>query len=180
MFISLIVQLAAAVATSGGVVPAKQVRVEISEGAISTLRLPHDQEIMDVSVNDPSVDVVVMSKTTIAVRGAPGPRGVHMLVRRSQGAPFDVALMQAPAGARSQVVDLAGDGTSKVSEWRVDGRRVSVLHPGFAVALAVHTPGVEIEQMAADGAFVATRRSGPAGDVVVYGAHDEVGVYRLD
>lgn len=160
---------------------AEHVTMRVSPDTVSVVRLPDGQKITEVIVQDPSrIDMNVADDTTIAVRGATDADGTHLLVRRANGRPLDVALLPAAAGMRSQVVRIDGARAAPIPEWHVDGADISVLKPGFAVRQALATPGVRVEALPSDGAFVATGGTVKRGDVMVIGQAGEIGIYRLD
>lgn len=179
----LILAAAAAVSPldSDGTVSVDHVTIGVSPDAVSALRLPEGQKIVDATLQDPAgVDVTVATDRMVAFKGSADPRGTHLLVRRATGRPLDVLLLPAADGARSHVIQIGASERSRVPEWHVAGRDVSILKPGFPVLQAYASTGVRVEALPSDGAFVATRGSEERGDVVVVGEGGEIGIYRLD
>ena len=185
MIMTNIMLLTAAAAASPldrtGTVAVDHVTVSVSPDAVSAIRLPQGQKIVDAVLQDPAdVQIAVAADRTIAFSGAADPRGTHLLIRRSTGRPLDVLLQPAADGVRSYVVQIGADEASRVPEWHVASRDVSVLKPGFAVLQAYASTGVRVESLPSDGTFVATRGSQEQGDVMVVGKGGEIGIYRLD
>jgi len=185
MIMTNIMLLAAAAAASPldrtGTVPVEHVTVSVSPDAVSAIRLPEGQKIVDAVLQDPAdVQMAVATDRTVTFSGSADPRGTHLLIRRSTGRPLDVLLQPAADGVRSHVVQIGADETSRVPEWHVASRDVSVLKPGFAVLQAYASTGVRVESLPSDGTFVATRGSQDQGDVMVVGKGGEIGIYRLD
>lgn len=155
--------------------------VRVSPDAVSAIRLPHGEKVVEMVVQDPvGVDAAVVTEGMIAVKGSVDPRGTHLLVRRAEGRPLDLLLLPASAGARSQVVRIGARDADPVPEWHLAARDVSVLKPGFRVMQAYASNGVRVEAMPSDGVFVATGGSSGHGDVLVVGEGGETGIYRLD
>lgn len=155
--------------------------VRVSPDAVSAIRLPQGDRVVEMVVQDPvAVEAAVVNDGMIAVKGSVDPSGTHVLIRRAGGGPLDVLLLPAAAGARSQVVRIGAGGADQVPEWHLAAREVSVLKPGFRVMQAYASNGVRVEAMPSDGVFVATGGSSDHGDVLVVGEGGETGIYRLD
>jgi len=164
-----------------GVQPVERITMQMSVDAISAIRLPEGQKIVDVVVQDPlAIEVSVAGDRTIALRGAPDARGTHLLVRRAGAKPLDVLLVPTTEAVRSQVLRIGAEAALPIAEWHVDSGRLSLLRPGFAVVHAYSTTGLRIESLGSDGSLVATRGSADRGDVLVVGSGGEIGIYRLD
>lgn len=170
----------AAIGDSNGTLAVDHATMHVSADAVSAIRLPDGQKIVEVTMQDPArIEMDVANDTTIALRGVADGRGTHLLIRRATGKPLDVVLLPAAAGMRSHVTRLGGNAAA-IPEWRLDGRDISVLKPGFAVQHAYASPGVRVEVSPSDGAFVATGETDKRGDVMVVGKAGEIGIYRLD
>lgn len=174
--------LAASPPVATGTAPVEHVTARVSPDAVSALRLPEGQKIVEAVLQDPvGVEMSVATDRTVAFRGATDARGTHLLIRRTAGMPLDVLLLPAAAGARSQVVQIGASAPAPVPEWRIPAHGVSVLKPGFSVRQAYATTGVDVESLPSDGTMVvSTRGSRDRGDVLVFGDSGELGIYRLD
>lgn len=173
--------MVAATSPTTGVSPVERVTMQTSADAVSAIRLPEGQTVLDVVVQDPiSIKVDVADPRTIALRGVPDASGSHLLVRRAGAEPLDVLLLPSAKPLRSQVLRIGTPGAPPVPEWHLDGGRLSLLQPGFAVSRAYATTGARIESLGDDGGFVATRGHAARGDVLVVGFDGGIGIYRLD